>query len=389
MLSYFTKKTRIMCFVVVTLFSIGLLGGCGDSAKKSDTYRIAMVGPLTGNGAQYGQAYKATMEILRDKVNEEGGIDGKQIEIDFYDDKQDPKETLNVANKILADGNYVGVIGSQTSSCSMSAAPVLQKEGIPMISPQASHKDFTPTGDYIFSLQMPNSYEQYKQIEWMCDYFEAKKIAIIYSNDDWGTQCLEHTQRAATDAGAELVAAETFIPGQTKDFSPIVTKVREAEPDVVYLAVLYADGCLLVPQMKQLGLDCQIVSANTLYKKEFIDVVGDEAEGIYLPNPFSIVHYTEDYEFIEKAYSEKTGNAIDPYVTCSYDALSLLLDAIKEVGSDHEAIKNYLSDLEQYEGTSGTFTFDENGGTMKSIYVLHIENGEFVEMPDIVIEPEK
>ena len=73
----------------------GVLGGCGkdSSQEESDTYRIAMVGPLTGAGAQYGQAYQATLEILRDKVNEEGGIDGKQLEIDFFDDKQDPKET--------------------------------------------------------------------------------------------------------------------------------------------------------------------------------------------------------------------------------------------------------------------------------------------------------
>lgn len=382
---------KIVCLAMTLALMGGVLGGCGKdtSQEESDTYRIAMVGPLTGAGAQYGQAYQATLEILRDKVNEEGGIDGKQLEIDFFDDKQDPKETLNVANKIVADGGYVGVIGSQTSSCSMSAAPVLEKAGIPMISPQASHADFTKTGDYIFSLQMPNAYEQRKQVEWMIDFFDAEKIAIIYSNDDWGAQCVAATTATAEAQGVELVAAETFIPGQTKDFSTIVTKVKEADPDVIYLAVLYTDGCLLVPQMKQLGLDCQLVSANTLYKQEFIDVVGEDAEGIYIPNPFSTVDYTEDYEFIQKAYNEKTGNTIDPYVTCSYDALSLFIDALTEVGGDREAIKDYLMGVKNYEGCSGTFTFDEDGGTMKAIYMLHIENGQFVEQPDIVIEPEE
>lgn len=389
MLHRFTSKTRGICFSIAALTAVCSLSGPAYAAGDSDTYKIAMVGPLTGDGAQYGQAYKDTMEILRDKVNEEGGINGKQIEIDFYDDKKDPKETLNVANRIVADEDYVAVIGSQTSSCSMAAAPVLQKAGIPMISPHASHADFAKTGDYIFSMQMPNAYEQYKQIEWMCEYLDCEKIAIIYSNDDWGAQCVDTTEKAASDLGVELVAQETFIAGQTKDFSPIITKVKEADPDAIYLAALYSDGCLLVPQMKQLDLNCQIVSANTLYKQEFLDVVGDAAEGIYIPNPFSTVHYTEEYSFIEEAYAEKTGGMVDSYVSHSYDALSILLDAISEVGDDREAIRDYLAGIKNYEGVSGTFSFDENGASMKSIYVLQVQDGAFVELPDVVIAPEE
>ena len=379
------KFSRIVSLLIVAALCL-LTTAMAESAEP---YRIAMCGPLTGPGAQYGQAYKNSLEILRDKINAEGGIDGHMLEIDFYDDKQDPKETLNVANLIIADGGYIAMIGSQTSSCSMAAAPVMQRAGIPMIAPHASHSDYAKTGDYCFSLQMPNSYEARVQHEWAIDYLGAKRVAIIYSNDDWGLQNLESATAACENKGVELVAAETFIAGNTKDFSPIITKVKEANPDYIYLAVLYSDACLLIPQMKMLDLNCALVGTNTLYKTEFIDVVGEDAEGIYIPNNFSTLHHTEEYEYLEKAIAEKVdGGIVDSYVSHAWDALSILVKAIREVGTDGAAIKDYLANMGPYEGVAGTFVFDENGATMKNVYVMQIQNGQFVEMPDVCIEPQ-
>ena len=379
------KFSRIVSLLIVAALCL-LTTAMAESAEP---YRIAMCGPLTGPGAQYGQAYKNSLEILRDKINAEGGIDGHMLEIDFYDDKQDPKETLNVANLIIADGGYIAMIGSQTSSCSMAAAPVMQRAGIPMIAPHASHSDYAKTGDYCFSLQMPNAYEARVQHEWAIDYLGAKRVAIIYSNDDWGLQNVEAATAACENKGVELVAAETFIAGNTKDFSPIITKVKEANPDYVYLAVLYSDACLLIPQMKMLDLNCALVGTNTLYKTEFIDVVGEDAEGIYIPNNFSPLHHTEEYEYLEKAIAEKVdGGIVDSYVSHAWDALSILVKAIREVGTDGAAIKDYLANMGPYEGVAGTFVFDENGATMKNVYVMQIQNGQFVEMPDVCIEPQ-
>lgn len=379
------KFSRIVSLLIVAALCL-LTAALAESAEP---YRIAMCGPLTGPGAQYGQSYKNSLEILRDKINAEGGIDGHMLEIDFYDDKQDPKETLNVANLIIADGGYIAMIGSQTSSCSMAAAPVMQRAGIPMIAPHASHSDYAKTGDYCFSLQMPNSYEARVQHEWAIDYLGAKRVAIIYSNDDWGLQNVEAATAACENKGVELVAAETFIAGNTKDFSPIITKVKEANPDYIYLAVLYSDACLLIPQMKMLDLNCALVGTNTLYKTEFIDVVGEDAEGIYIPNNFSTLHHTEEYEYLEKAIAEKVdGGIVDSYVSHAWDALSILVKAIREVGTDGAAIKDYLANMGPYEGVAGTFVFDENGATMKNVYVMQIQNGQFVEMPDVCIEPQ-
>ncbi len=380
---------KFMMIVMIALVSFAIFAG-GSSESNEDVYKIALVAPLTGPGTQYGQAYKTTIEILLDRINnKEGGVNGKKVVVDYYDDKQEPKETLNIANKIVADGHYVAVIGSQTSSCSMSAAPVFEKAGIPMISPQASHADFAKMGEYIFSLQMPAAYQIRRQATWAIENFNAKRIALIYKNDDWGAQCISVITQLCKDLGVELVAAETFMSGQTKDFSPLITAVKDSNPDVVYIGAEYPDACLLFPQMEQLEFKSNFVSTNMLHRNEFLDVVGDAAEGLLIFDPITTLHAGKDYDFINEEYGKRTnGGLVDAYVSSSFDALSIIVEALRNVGSDHAAIRDYIAGISNYDGVSGVFSFDDDGFVMKAIYQYKVENGKYVENPDVVLLPE-
>ena len=206
------NKKKISALLLCLSMLIGLLAGCGDPGTSNpkdndnpgdknstsdyayDTLKFALVGPLTGPGAQYGQAYKLACEYLAEKVNAEGGINGIPVEIKVYDDKQDPTETLNIANLLIEDDALLGVVGSQTSGCSMAAAPTFEEAGIPMISPNGSHKDLPLMGDYIFSMTLPVSYEGSKIVDEYVDYLGYRRIGMLYSNDDWGLSQLEATR---------------------------------------------------------------------------------------------------------------------------------------------------------------------------------------------------
>ena len=114
------KKRRWLAGCLAMGCLAAAMTGCGSSsaegAADGDTYKIAVIAPLTGDAAQYGMTYQNTLDILTDKVNAEGGVNGKQVEVTYFDDKKDAKEALNIANKIVADGSYIGVVGSQTWS---------------------------------------------------------------------------------------------------------------------------------------------------------------------------------------------------------------------------------------------------------------------------------
>lgn len=384
------KKRVVLARCLAAACLAALLPGCGSSTDSADadTYKIACIAPLTGDAAQYGLTYQNTLEILTDKVNSEGGVNGKQVEVTYFDDKKDAKEALNIANRIVSDGGYIGVVGSQTSSCSLAAAPVFQKEGIPMISPQASNSQFTETGDYIFSMQLPASYEAEMTAKLIVENYNYKNIAVIYSNDDWGVGVNDQFTASIADYGGTITADETFVSGQTKDFSPLISKMKDSNPDAIFIATLYSDAAQILQQMKNLDFNMPVFATNTLYKQEFLDLAGENAEGILMLNSFELENNSEEYTYLKNAYEEETGNQMDTYVTQSYDAMKLILDAIEATNGNQEEMKDWIANIKDYQGVSGTFSFGDNRMPIKDEYVFSIDNGNYIQIPDLIIKPQ-
>ena len=385
---------KVLTCILCMAFCLSLFA-CGGPAEKPqdgpspDTaapsgeggnYKFVLMAPLTGNNAQYGQSYQVAMNLLVDKYNENGGINGHKVVLEVYDDKADAKESVNIATRVAEDPSVLAVIGSQTSSCSMAAAPILQEKNILMISPQASHVDYTGIGDCIFRTQVTTAWENSETARFLVESLGAKKVAVIYSSDDWGVSMLDTMSASLQELGADVVAAETYIASETKDFTPLISKIKQAEPDVLFLASVYADAVQIIQQAEGLGLDVPYVGSNTLFKQEFLDVGGASVEGVMMCNTVQLNNQNEEYMWLEEAYKEKTGSFIDSYVTQSYDALHIALLAAESGGTDRDAIKNYAANLTDFVGVSGTFSFDESRNPAKTVYIYEIQNGEIVEI---------
>lgn len=349
-----------------------------DSSDASATpYKFALYCPLTGDNAQYGQAFQTTIEIYIDNVNKNGGINGHPVELAVYDDKNDPKEALNIANLIVSDPDILAVIGSQTSSATLAAAPVFQEAGIPMMTPQGSHADITLTGEYIFRMCCLSTAEgDFAAKTMVGDGYE--NLAIIYANDDYGVSVAEYWTDCVEKAGATVVASETFVSGQTKDFTPLISKIKAAGADAIFIEPGYSDAAMILTQMDQLDCDMQPYGTSMLYKDEFLDIVGDVGEGLYLANNIYPGNTEENYVFITDAYMEATGKISDLYVLNSYDCIALFCDAVEAVGTDGAAIAEWIANVVDYQGASGVINFDENRNPFKDFYRFRIENGEFV-----------
>lgn len=232
-----------------------------NNSGEATTIKIALYAPITGNNAQYGLAYQKTIQALCQKINEDGGIDGRDVVVDVYDDKADQKEALNIANLIVSDPEVVAVVGSQTSSPTLAAAPIFEKAGLPMITPNASHMDITPIGKHIFSISCLSDFEGGQTALKMAeDGF--KKVAIIYSNDDNGVYNNEIWQRLSKESNLDVVATENFIPGSTTDFTPLLSKIKVAGAEAM-LAIgraLMARPKIMMLDEPSLGLAPLIIS---------------------------------------------------------------------------------------------------------------------------------
>ncbi len=401
-------KKKIMSILLV-LAMVAALAACGSSKKESteaeksttaaakeekkeetkaekneektdgdSPVKIALYAPITGNNAQYGLTYQKTIQALTEKINAEGGINGREVVVDVYDDKADQKEALNIANLIVSDPDVVAVVGSQTSSPTLAAAPIFEEAGLPMISPNASHKDITMVGEHIFSMNCLAEFEGGQSANQMAaDGY--KNVAIIYSNDDNGVYNNEKWQEIAKAAGLNVVAAENFVPGSTSDFTPLLSKIKAAGAEAIYLCTSYSDNAMIATQMQQLEMsDVATYTSSTSYNEAFLEAAAGAAEGMYVSNFFYDGSTDETFVELEKLIKEKTDiTLMSVYVANSYDAFMLLVDAIKEVGTDGDDIAKWLAEVKDWPGACGPVTFDETRHPAKQLYWFQIKDGKF------------
>lgn len=348
-----------------------------DAEEELEPYIFALYAPLTGDNSQYGLTYKATIEIYVEKRNAEGGINGHPIQVEYFDDKNDPKESLNIANLLADRDDIIGVVGSQTSTATMTAAPVFQEAGIPMITPQAGQVDVTLTGEYIFRMCTMANFEgnliARKMMEDGC-----QNVAVIYANDDFGVDIYKTWSEIVAELGGNVVGAETFVSGQTKDFTPLLSAIKAAGADAIYIEPGYSDAAMILTQMAQLDCDFKVYGNTMLYKTEFLEAAGENAEGTLLGSYVNPENTEENFVFIRDAYESATGSITDMYVLNAYDSIALLCDAVAAVGTDRAAVAEWMANVKDWQGASGVINFDENRNPSKDLFWYVVKDGEFV-----------
>ncbi|AOY74822.1 ABC transporter substrate-binding protein [Clostridium formicaceticum] len=374
------KKAIVLILTLSMIFL--LLAGCTSTTEKAsgelEEITIAVAAPLSGDYAQYGSAFRMGTELKAKEINEAGGIDGKQVKLTFLDDRNDAREATNVAQRLVDDEKVTAVIGHFSSTASLAAASVYEAGGLVQFSPTTSHPDFTGEGNYMFRNINTQAIEAPIAADMVVNQLDKKKIAVIYINNDWGITARDHFVEEAKNLGAEIVAEETFIGGQTQDFTSTLTKINNVNPDVIFLAAFYTETGMIAQQMKQLGYDIPLAGLSSLYNEELIKLAGDSVNGLYLTTNF----FPDDENaaistFIESfrtAYNQEP----DQFAAVAYDTLGVLAKAIEKAGTDRAAIRDELAKTADYEGVTGNITFNENRDVVKTMSVLQIQDGEFV-----------
>lgn len=370
------KKIKIafLLFTLhLTLFSIFI--GC---AKKEDTIKIGVAGPMTGDQAKMGTDLKNGVELAVTEWNEKGGVLGKKIELFIEDDQHDPKLAVTVANK-LSNSNAAGVIGHWNSSASIPASEVYRDRGnIPMITPASTNPQLTERGyENVFRVCGRDDQQGKIAAEFVTNKLKIKKVAIIHDKTTYGQGLADEFKKALGDA-AEVVYYGVVIQGD-KDFRAVLTSIKDKKPELIYFGGIYPEAGLFVKQAKELGIKAPFMSGDGTIDKEFIKIAGREnAEGTYLtfsPDPLNI---PTAKVFLDK-YHGKYGEH-GPYSIYAYDAANILLTGInKSASTDGKKISEAIHGL-TYEGALGTIQFDQKGDVLKAPYIIWItKDGEFKE----------
>lgn len=368
----------LVLLIATTLVTAGCTPAATTETAAPEMITIAVTGPLSGDYAQYGEAFRNATELKANQLNESGGINGQQVQLRFFDDQNDSREAANIAQRLVDDQSIAAVIGPFSSTAALAGAPIYQRGELVQLSPTASHPDFTAQGSYMFRNINTQATEGPIVADLLVNTLEARQVAIIYINNDWGLTTKENVSNAIRDLGGEVVAEESYMDGQSRDFNATLTRLAGINPDVIFVAGFYAETGAIAQQMQQLGIDIPLVGPSSLFNEALIDLAGEAVEGLVVTSNFFPNEADERISAFVDAYQEAYGSTPNQFAAVAYDSLGMLAQAIEDAGStNREAVRNALAQLENYPGVTGLTSFDENRDVIKNMTVLEIRDGEF------------
>lgn len=377
------KKLWVIIFGL--LFSMALIAGCGQkeapkeggdssAAPSQDKIYIGWVTPLTGVAADAGQQLQNGALLAIKQINAAGGINGRQLELVSQDDKSDPKEAANIATKFASDDKLVAVIGNYNSSCVLAGAPIYNEAKIPMIHTGTSPVITKEHGPYVFRISVPDAFQGTFVTDWLISD-GYKNPAILYENDDYGRGLMEVASAEIGAKGGTVAASETYMVGD-KDFTGILTKVKAAGADSIFIGGMYTEGALICKQMETVGLKVPVYASDALFEQAFVDLSGPAGEGIKVSGLFLDSDPSPNIQKFVNDYKTEYGKNPGTYATFHYDAMNVLAEAMKAVGVDRDKIRDYLTKMPPYTGVAGTITFDkENDAVRTELKKIVLKNG--------------
>lgn len=352
-----TRRFSIGAAAAFLLASLAPAGLHAEPAKGEPIY-LGVSGPLTGPNAQYGAQWKQGFDLALDEINGAGGINGRPLAYIFEDTQSDPRQSVAVAQKFVADPRIVVELGDFSSPASMAASPIYQKAKLVQFGFTNSHPDFTKGGDYMWSNSVSQSDEQPLSATYAIKRLGLKRIAVLHLNTDWGRTSKDIFVKAAKEMGAEIVATEGYMADE-KDFRSTLVRVRDAKPDGLMLISYYSDAALIARQVKQAGLNLPMVAAGSVYSPKFIELGGDAVEGIFTASryfPDDPRPQVRNFVTKFKAKYDKEPDAFNAY---AYDTIILIAQVMRESGIDRKAIHDGLAKVKDVPSVIfGKATFD-------------------------------
>ena len=364
------------------VFVLGIIWGgilnISPADAAQDTVKIGLSAPLTGDWAEYGNDFKRSVTMVMDRINRMGGIHGKEVVLEIADSRGDPKESVLIAEKFVADPEIIAEIGDFSSSSSMAAAPIYERADMTQLSPTASHMDFTKKGKNMFRVVATQGYEGPYNARWAVQDLGKKKIATIYINNDWGVDANKYFTQEAKKLGAEIVAEEAFTPGE-KDFSAILSKLKRLKPELIYLPTFYADAAAILNQAKRVRFNPVVLANSSLFSQKTIELGGDAVEGILIPaNYFSADPRPAAQEFTRE-YQALYGALPNQFAALAYDAANLMVAALHKAGIDDRAkVKDALVSLQGFQGATGSISYANSHDPEKELVRITIKDGKWV-----------
>jgi branched-chain amino acid transport system substrate-binding protein len=365
---YLTKNWFSMA-VVVALMGLYPAG----QSIAADEIKVGIMVPTTGPEAPYGTDMENAILLAVSEINARGGILGKNVITTTSDEACDPQLASSAAGRLVAE-DVVAVVGGY---CSPATAPTLKifgDAGVPIVIPVAdSSKLIGANPGNGFQINSTGIDQAITAV----NFFKEKKIrklAIIHQRDNYSKELAILTEKKWKAMGHEVVAVEVIAKGE-QDLSALMTRLKNKAPDAVFWTAYYADGALLIKQLRQSGVSKLIAVGDGSNSPKLMEIAGKTAEGVFC---FSkpMIEYLPAAKAFGDSYRKKFNQEPGPYSALAYDGMNLLADAIIRAGAaDKAAIAKALKETKEFKGIAGPISFKPDNTLARSNFVILIAKG--------------
>lgn len=339
-----------------------------------ENIKIGAILPNTGPVGIYGIAVENGFNLAVEEINEKGGIDGRKVELITYYNGADAEKSVNALNTLINKDHIVALLGPVLSFTSLAVGPLVEESHIPMITPSATNSMVTPDLDYVYRACYVTPYEANCLAKFASENLGAKNAAILYNkDDDYSVALAEAFKTYFTTLGGTISCYEGH-ESDNRDFSTSMKKIKEANPDVLFIPNYYNTVGIVAKQAKEMGIDAVMLGGDGWddVHKEYADVM----EGSYYANHFSFDDSRYLTQSFIKSYNVKYGEEPNILAALGYDAARIMLSAIDQADStDPVKILNALNS-QSFECVTGDLTFDQDGNPVKNVFIIKIEGGK-------------
>jgi branched-chain amino acid transport system substrate-binding protein len=353
---------------------------------KEDTVSIGFVAPLTGDQAYVGTGVLQGAVMAVEDANVKGPVfEGTRLKLLPLDDQHNPTQAVLAANKLVSDPNVVGVVGHFNSSCTKAASAIYHEGRLTQITPASTNPDISRQGfDTFFRVCATDDVQGPSAAKFVFSTLRLTRISIVDDKTTYGKGLADQFEKKFKSLGGTVLSHDGITQGE-KDFTPLLTKVKSLEPQLLFFGGVYPELSLLIKQSRKMGLKAPWMGGDGVYDRTLIRLASAQfCEGSYATMLGVDPHSLPAAQDFVTRYEARFGE-MGSFSAYGYDAANVLIDALRHAGKkDREAVLNEVRSAKDFPGILGLINFDEKGDAVgKSVGIFKIENGKFVFLEEI------
>lgn len=371
-------KLKMLGFILIALMLVASSASAAEIVIK-----IGVVGPLTGDFASGGHQQLYGAQLAAEEINAaEAEANGNiRIELIREDDASIVDQSVSATIRLITRENIHALLGAFNSPATLAIVPVTARYRVPQYTVGVGTAITQQNSDYIFRMAPAAPLFTRELADFAVNEMEHRQIAIAYTQDEYGETCANAFKTALAEMGLEPVMMEPWTLG-TRDYTGLLTRIRQTPATAIYLTGAIADYALIVRQMRQFGMDIQVLGDMGMADPRYIELAGSAAEGTVVVEPFNVdADIPVVTEFVN-AFSDAFNLQATSWAAEMYDAVYLIYQAVKEAGDvSREIIAEYTRNLNEdqpFEGVMGRIFFDDTGEPTYEMYKVQVIDGKKV-----------